>query len=813
MTLDKQRWRQVETLYHAALEREPGARDAFLAQACAGDEELRREVEELLRYDGAAESFIQGNALAFDARRLKPEELSQTAPQLLPGQRIGAYKILALLGRGGMGVVYRAHDERLRRDVAIKLLPASFANDSDRLRRFEQEAHATSATNHPNIITIYEIGEAATERGDIHFIATEFIEGQTVRHQIAGGRLKLGAALEVATQVASALAAAHAAGIVHRDIKPENVMARPDGLVKVLDFGLAKLTERPAAAPEVDSQAETIARLSTEPGMMMGTVSYMSPEQARGLKVDHRTDIFSLGVMLYEMIAGRLPFEGETTTDVLVSILEKEPPPLARHAPEVPAELQRIVSKALRKDREERYQGVKDLLLDLKSLKEELIYEAKSRAAHQPETADGAMGATSLNQGLDTAKVMGAPSAEISPARTTSSAEYLVSGIIRHKLWSIIALVVLVIASAALYSFYPKSNQSIESLAVLPFANVGADPNTEYLADGIPESISNSLSQLPHLKVMSRNSLFSFKGREINAQEVGQKLGVRRVLIGRVAQRGESLAINIQLVDARDNSLIWGHQYNPKLADVFAVQEEIAKEISERLRLKLSGAERRQLAKRPTENLKAYQYYMQARELIQRRTRDDLLTAISYCEKAIAEDHNYALAYAGLAVAYFELGVHGFVAPIEGRRKAEEAAHKALALDDNLAEAHVALGHTYTGFAPSNFSLGDRELRRAIDLSPSLALAHQYLAFSLVRQGRFDESFEVFLKARELDPLSPITRDVALPYYFKRDYKRALDLLRQASGLGPAFTTSYEIGIYIQNGLFDEALAGLEKAK
>src|SRR5262245_52205729 len=239
-----ERWKQVEQLYHAALERAPDDREAFLAETCAGDLALRREVEELLGYDCAAESFIQGNALAFEARRLKPEELSQTAPQLLPGQRVGAYKILALLGRGGMGVVYRARDERLRRDVAIKVLPASFAHDADRLRRFEQEAHATSALNHPNILTIYEIGEAATERGDIHFIATEFIEGQTVRQQIAGARLKLGSAIDVATQVASALAAAHAAGIVHRDIKPENVMARPDGLVKVLDFGLAKLIER-----------------------------------------------------------------------------------------------------------------------------------------------------------------------------------------------------------------------------------------------------------------------------------------------------------------------------------------------------------------------------------------------------------------------------------------------------------------------------------------------------------------------------------------------------------------------------------------
>src|SRR5262249_29545906 len=736
MTLDKQRWSQVETLYHAALEHEPGARAAFLDQACAGDEELRHEVEELLGYDGAEESFIQGNALAFEARRLKPEELSQTAPQLLPGQRIGAYKILALLGRGGMGEVWRARDTRLNREVAIKVLPASFATDSDRLRRFEQEARATSALNHPNIITIYEIGEAATERGDIHFIATEFIEGQTVRQQIAGGRLKLGTALDVATQVASALAAAHAAGIVHRDIKPENVMARPDGLVKVLDFGLAKLTER--RAPAFDSQSPTAIKVNTDPGVVMGTAQYMSPEQARGVEADARPDIFSVGVMLYEMIVGRLPFEGETTTDVFVSILEKEPAPLTRHAPEVPAELQRIVSKALRKDREERYQGVKDMLLDLKS----------------------------LNRGLDTAKVMGAPSAEIRPARTTSSAEYLVSGIIRHKLGAIIALGVLVIASAALYFSFSKRNQSIESLAVLPFANVGADPNTECLADGIPESIINSLSQLSKLHVLARSTVFRFKGRDVDPQKVGHDLGVQAVLTGRVLQRGDTLVVNAELMEVTTGSQLWGQQYNSKLADVFVVQEEIAKEISEKLRLKLSGAERQQLAKRPTENLKAFQYYTQGWASSQRSAREDVLAAIRYYEKAMEEDRNYALAYAGLAVAYFDLGARGHIAPIEGRRKGEEAAHRALALDENLAEAHAALGLGYVGFTPSNFALGDGELRRAIELSPSSALVHNYLGISLVRQGRLDESLEKFLKARELDPLSSfIARNVALPYY------------------------------------------------
>jgi adenylate cyclase len=353
-----------------------------------------------------------------------------------------------------------------------------------------------------------------------------------------------------------------------------------------------------------------------------------------------------------------------------------------------------------------------------------------------------------------------------------------------------------------------------KSIAVLPFDNQNRDPDTEYLSDGIPESIINSLSQLPNLKVMSRNSVFHYKGKDTDAQAVAKELKVQAVLTGRMTQRGDGLSISVELINAQDNSEIWGQQYNRKLADVFAVQEEIAKEISEKLRLKLTGAERQQLAKRPTENLKAFQYYMQGRGYINRRTREDLLTAISYYEKALEEDRNYALAYAGLSEAYQSLGVRGYIAPIEGQRRMEEAARKALALDDNLAEAHAALGLAYVAFAPANFSLGDRELQRAIALSPSLALAPEYLGISLVRQGRLDEGLEELLKARELDPLSSIiARLVSLPHYLKRDYRRALELLRQADELGPAFTTTWEIGVYIQNRLFDKSLAELEKAK
>jgi TolB-like protein/Flp pilus assembly protein TadD len=353
-----------------------------------------------------------------------------------------------------------------------------------------------------------------------------------------------------------------------------------------------------------------------------------------------------------------------------------------------------------------------------------------------------------------------------------------------------------------------------KSIAVLPFENQNRDPDTDYLCDGIPESIINSLSELPKLKVMSRNSVFHYKGKEADAQTVGKELKVQTLLTGRVRQRGDSLTIGVELINAQDNSQLWGQQYSRKLADVFAVQEEIAKEVSDKLRLKLTGTEKEQLAKRPTENLKAFQYYMQGRAAAQRRTNADLLASVSYYEKALQEDGKYALAYAGLADAYANLGYYGSIAPIEGRRKAEEAARKALELDDKLAEAHAALGLTYIGFAPSNFSIGDKELGHAIELSPNLAVAHYNLGLSFIRQGRLDEASAELMKARALDPLSSvIARAVVIPYYFKRDYGRAFELLRQANELGPALSATWEIGLFIRSGSIKEAFAEIEKAK
>ena len=370
-----------------------------------------------------------------------------------------------------------------------------------------------------------------------------------------------------------------------------------------------------------------------------------------------------------------------------------------------------------------------------------------------------------------------------------------------------------ILASVFGYRYYnPASARQIESVAVLPFVNQTGNQDLEYLSDGMTESVIRTLSQLPNLKVMSRTSVFHYKGKEINAQTVAKELNVQAVLTGTVSQHGESLSTSVELIDPQDNSQIWSQQYNRKMSDVFALQEEIAKEISNRLRIKLSGEERQHLAKRPTENLKAFQYYMQARALAQRRTREDLLQAVSYCEKAIGEDPNYALAYAGLADAYENLGLRGYMAPSEGRLKAQEAARKALSLDENLAEAHAALGQAYVTFVPSDFRLADSALRKAIELSPSLAIAHFYLGNSLNRQGRLDEALEEYLNARELDPLSSIIgRNVAIIYYFKRDNARALEVLRQANELGAPFSTTWEIGVYIQNQLFDEALAELDK--
>jgi serine/threonine-protein kinase len=771
--MQPERWQQIEALFQSAVALSVPDRSAYLAQACQGDEVLRREVEALL----AADQEGSAGTLAMPAQ--VAAEMFAATPTLSPGQLLSHYRIESQLGAGGMGIVYLAHDTQLQRKVSLKVLPVQFTHQPERLRRFVQEAQAASALSHPNILTIYEIGEVGTMR----FIAMEYIAGQTLRAWERNTEASLLTKLDFALQITAALVAAHDAGIIHRDIKPENVMVRPDGLVKVLDFGLAKLTEQPA-------ESLVAAQQTTDSGVVLGTTSYMSPEQARGEKVDARTDIFSLGIVLYELFAGRQPFVGATTYETVAAILNQEPPPIDSAA--MPATLQTIIDKALQKDRAQRYATSRELYAELEELRDEVKLAAKGRSG--PNAA--------------------AITRERNAQRTRPSRALLLGTLKRHQRAAWLALLVLLVAATGigLYWRTPLTEAPLDSIAVLPFANPNNDAQIAYLADGIPESLINSLAQLPQLKVMSRSSAFRFKGKETDVQGIAQKLGVRTVLLGRVAQQGENLTLSLELVDARDNRQLWGQQYNRRLADVFAVQEEIARTIAEKLRLKLTATERQQVAKRPTENLKAYQFYLQGEVFLQRRTREDLLKAIRYYESAIAEDANYALAYSGLAETYGAFVSFNLIAPQEGQRKAAEAARQAVALDDTLAQAHAILGQTYTLVAPYDFARAEQEMRRAIELSPGAAIPHAILSRMFARLGRFEECLTEMLKAQALDPLNPaIAVNLAFIHYFRRDHQRALELLRKAYELGPAFASPTEIGIYIENRLFDEALVEITK--
>jgi len=671
------------------------------------------------------------------------------------------------LGHGAMGTTYLAMDKVLRRRVALKVIevPAvPTSRDAQAVReRFLREARAAAALRHPNVAAVYHFG--ASEDGTHCYYAMELVEGETLETLVRrDGPLNSKVALEIAIQITQALMAAAAHGLIHRDLKPGNIMLARGGTdaaelqVKIIDFGLAKAIADAGSEPDLTH------------GQFIGTPNFASPEQFGSGPVDARSDIYSLGTTLWFALTGKTPFAGRNIEEI-------------RRAQKLTA-------------------------LPTEQLK----------AAHVPRFL------RSLLKSMLALEPAGRPGVHDLAARLRGCSGQASN--VRRIRFAIASTVILILGVSAFFIFHslrtrPATVESVsnpavleKSVAVLPFDNQNRDPDIDYLSDGITESIIHSLSPLSQLKVMARSTVFQYKGKKIDPRKVGHDLGVGSVVMGRLLQQGDNLTIGTELVNVSDGTELWGQQYNRKVADVFAVQEEIAKEISEKLRLKLSGAERQQLAKRPTENLQAFQYYMQGISSAQRRTREDLFTAISYYDKAIEKDRNYALAYAGLADAYANLGAYGYIAPIDGARKTEKAALEAVALDENLAEAHAALALANIAFAPSNFRLGNRELRRAIELSPSLALAHGYLGFSLVRQGRLDESLEEMLKARELDPLSPIiARQAAMPYYLKRDYSRALELLRQANELGPAFTTTWEIGVYIQNKLLNETLAELEKAK
>jgi serine/threonine-protein kinase len=738
--------------------------------------------------------------------------------QLFSGTRLGRYEIRSKIGAGGMGEVYLAHDPQLRRLVALKILPSEFMQSENRLRRFEQEAYAASALNHPNIITIHEIGKTES----LHYIVTEYVEGESLRQHMAGSAsqaapggspmksapLKLGEVLDTAIQIASALSAAHAAGIIHRDIKPDNVMLRRDGIAKVLDFGLAKLTATQTS--DIDPEAATRALINTGAGVVMGTASYMSPEQARGLEVDARTDIWSLGVMLYEMAVGRAPFEGATPTEVIARIIEREPAPLTRYSPELPAELARIITKALEKDREERYQTTKDLLIDLKRLKRRIEIDNEIERSIQPEQFGVSPSGV---PGAQTSAPEGGPPNE----QATSSAEYIVNEIKRHKLAALVALLIVAAALIGLW-FYVRSRDTqgpINSVAVLPFINASGNSDVEYLSDGITESLINSLSQLLKLSVKARSSVFRYKGKEVEPQQVAKELSVQAILTGRVVQRGDDLTLYLSLVDGRNGNQIWGEQYSRKLTDLVSLQSEIARDVSQKLQVRLSGADKQKLAKNYTENAEAYQLYLKGRYHLFKLKRSETQKGVEYFQQAIAIDPSYALAYVGLAEAYRALTLSGEMPSTEYMPKARAAAQKAIEIDETLAEAHSALGMIIMWY-DWDWNDAEKQCKRALELNPNSSDAHLVYAHLLSNTGRHAGALAEAKRARELDPLNLRTNTLEGQFLIHAGRTdEALARFQKIFELDSNFWFAHVFAssAYIEKGMFAEAVAEAHKAR
>ncbi|MEK6409303.1 MAG: protein kinase [Acidobacteriota bacterium] len=709
-------------------------------------------------------------------------------------ETIGHYRIIRKLGQGGMGEVYLAEDTRLSRKVAIKFIPEELVKNEQVTRRLIREARAAATLDHPNICSVYEVGEC--EGGN--FIVMQYVEGENVYERNRRKPLDLRECLQVAYQVADALGEAHSQGIIHRDLKPQNIMITARGHVKLLDFGLAKIV---GTKLTLESAAATETLLS-EPGMVIGTVPYMSPEQVRGEEIDARSDIFSLGVVLYELVTGRRPFFNDSATVTISEILTREPPPLARYTENAPPEMQRIINKALCKDAEERYQTAKDLQVDLKNLMSELAFEEKLERSYS-----GYPG--SVTSGLRRAVSTGG----ISPASSFGVPE-----VRSRKRAILIALAVVAVAAAGIgsYLFFFAAG---DSLAVLPFTytssdpRVMADPDREYVSDGITESLIDSLSQLPKLKVIARSSVFRYKGKDADAQTVGRELGVRTVLVGTITQRGDTLTIITELVKVSDNSHIGGGRYERKVSGLLALQSEIVREISEKLRMTLTGSDREILGRQRTDSAEAYQAYLKGRYHWNKRNEEGLKKGIEFFQQAISIDSKYALAYTGIADCYILLSDYGFMPPSDGYPKARTEVMKALEIDEKVAEAHTSLAATNTGYY-WEWDRAESEFKRALELNPNYPTAHHWYALHLMLTGRMDEALGQIQQARDLDPLSRgINKDYGIMLFFARRYNQAIEQFKKTLEIDPAYLVVYThlAEVYIEKGMYGEAIAELER--
>lgn len=732
--------------------------------------------------------------------------------KLPAGSTLSHYRILSKIGEGGMGEVYLAQDTKLDRKVALKILPADVASNRDRMDRFVREAKSAAALSHPNIAQIFEIGEA----DGTHYITMEFIEGVTLREKIHREHTELRKLLRYLQHAAEGLAKAHAAGIVHRDLKPDNIMITRDGHAKILDFGLAKLIEgqgdgetggRGEEDPTIAfSPHRPITPSHSIPGTVMGTVGYMSPEQAQGKtrEIDQRSDIFAFGCILFEAATGTKPFEGESIIKSLHMVVYEPAPPLADLNPAAPAELQRIVRRCLEKDPDDRYQTIKEVAIELKHLRRELEAGVDFDTTVSPSTS-----AVTTNSG-STLTASAGQTASIPPA--PSSAEYVVQRLKRHKIGVAVALMIL-IAAVASFAYYLRAGRSeagIHSIAVLPFQNKSTDADTEYLSDGLAESLIFRLSQLPNLKVSPTSSVMRYKGKNTDLAQIARELEAEAVMSGRVSQHGDDLTISVELIDARTNKLIWAERYDRKMSDLLATQREIAAAITQKLELRLAGEEAKGITKKYTNSNEAYQLYLRGGYSFAKRTKEEMLRAIEYYRQAVKLDPQFALAYARISEVYGSMPAYPYLSPKEAFPQAKAAAQKALEIDPTLPEAHTFLAYSLVIY-DWNWPDAERSFKRALELDPNNSAAHfRYGQIYLAPTGRLDESIVEIKRGLERDPLDiNMGGTLGWAYLVGGQNDRALEQAKKTYDLEPTHPIGrwFLIQAYTVTGNYAEAIS------